>query len=167
MEMLFKKKSKVDDYLVSTDNAAKLLLETKRYFEVEKAYKGWLGKCQGQIHRFYIRVDWESVKDKYIQIFYKGWLGKCQGQIHTDFKHICIPKKLAENTFSTVANFSHISISVRQNHPKLIFKVIKETYVKGNLVTIFKVVRQIVMKLLYWRKKKHTLHPKLKITKLL
>ena len=40
MEMLFKKKSKVDDYLVSTDNAAKLLLETKRYFEVEKAYKG-------------------------------------------------------------------------------------------------------------------------------
>ena len=50
MEMPSKKKSKVDDYFVSTDNVAKLLLEKTRHFEVEKAYKGWLGKCQGQIH---------------------------------------------------------------------------------------------------------------------
>ena len=61
MEIPPKRKSKVDDYLVWTDNEVKMT----RGFKAKKGYE---------------RVDWESVKDKYMQT-----VRKKVGRV--DFKH--------------------------------------------------------------------------------
>ena len=63
-----KRKSKVDDYLVWTDNEVK----TTRGFKAKKGYEG---------------VDWESVKDKYMQTvsIFASNLTQKVGRV--DFKH--------------------------------------------------------------------------------
>lgn len=52
-----------------------------------------------------------------------------------------------------------IDISFQHSHPDLIFNVIKEIGVQGSFVAIFKVLNQIAVVLIYWRKKNHNSKP--------
>ena len=70
------------------------------------------------------------------------------------------------NLFTYQNRFSLLHFSLLRS-PRIIFKVIKEIQAQGKLIIIFKMVSQLLMGLLYWKKKKHTLHSKLERRKLL